>query len=215
MLPFDFRSGLWEKYAFNRMLWGSAVQNDTLEDEILSAVRRIVRAVDLRSRALVRGHRITGPQLVTLRAVSRMGPVSVSALARAVNLSQPTVTGILARLERAALIRRERSGEDRRAVLSTITPQGGVVLRDAPSLLQDRFRRELTRLEEWEQTQMLATLQQIASLMDAEELEAAPVLTTESLTSAHEPERESTTEATARAGGTVDKQRKAGRKTSA
>jgi len=31
-------------------------------------------------------------------------------------------------------------------------------------------------LEEWEQTQMLATLQRIAAMMDAEEIDAAPVL---------------------------------------
>ena len=158
------------------------MRSEVLEDEIVAAIRRIVRAVDLRSRALIRGHRVTGPQLVTLRAVGRLGPVSVGALSRAVSLSQPTVTGILVRLERAGLVRRERDAGDRRAVLSTITPQGGKLLREAPSLLQDRFVRELSRLEAWEQTQILSTLQRIASLMDVEELEAAPVLTTEPLT---------------------------------
>ena len=107
--------------------------------------------------------------------------MTVGALSRAVSLSQPTTTGILARLERAGLVRRERSETDRRSVLCTVTPQGAQVLRDAPSLLQDRFRRELSRLEEWERSQMLATLQRIAFLMDAETLQAAPVLTTDSL----------------------------------
>lgn len=157
------------------------LESEILEDEILAAIRRIVRAVDLRSRALIRGHRISGPQLVTLREVARLGPVPVSALARAVSLSQPTVTGIVGRLERAGLLRRDRNETDRRSVLCTITPQGASVLRDAPSLLQDRFRRELARLEEWERSQMLATLQRIASLMDAEQLDAAPVLTTDPL----------------------------------
>ena len=160
------------------------MRSEILEDEILAAIRRIVRAVDLRSRALIRGHRISGPQLVTLREVARMGPVPVSALARAVSLSQPTVTGILNRLERAGLVRRDRGEEDRRNVLCTVTPQGASVLGEAPSLLQDRFRRELSRLEEWERSQMLATLQRIASLMDAETLEAAPVLTTDALSPA-------------------------------
>jgi len=157
------------------------VQAEALEGEILSAIRRIVRAVELRSRALIRGHSVTGPQLVTLREVARTGPVPVSTLARMVNLSQPTVTGILNRLERAGLVRRERSDRDRRNVLCTVTPQGASVLRDAPSLLQDHFRSELSRLHEWERSQMLATLQRIASLMDAEGLEAAPVLATGAL----------------------------------
>lgn len=147
-----------------------------------------MRAVDLRSQALIRGHRVSGPQLVTLREVARMGPVPVSALARAVSLSQPTVTGILNRLERAGLVRRDRDQRDRRSVLCTITTQGASVLGDAPSLLQDRFRRELSRLADWERSQMLATLQRIAFLMDAEALEAAPVLTTDALSPADDPD---------------------------
>ena len=38
------------------------------------------------------------------------------------------------------------------------------MLKNAPSLLQDRFRRELLTLQQWEQTQMLATLQRIATI---------------------------------------------------
>jgi DNA-binding MarR family transcriptional regulator len=162
------------------------MSSSQLEEDILVAIRRIVRAVDLRSRALVRGHRITGPQLVTLRKVAALGPVSVSALARAISLSQPTVTGILHRLERAGLIRRERSERDRRSILSTVTADGARVLKDAPSLLQDRFLRELARLEDWERTQMLATLQRIAAMMDAEDIDAAPLLTTDSFPAANE-----------------------------
>jgi hypothetical protein len=58
------------------------------------------------------------------------------------------------------------------------TAAGLKLLDAAPSPLQDRFRFEFSKLEEWEQTHMLATLQRIAAMMDAEELEAAPVLTT-------------------------------------
>ena len=59
-----------------------------------------------------------------------------------------------------------------------VTPEGGRALQDAPSLLQDRFRSELSRLAEWERTQLLATLQHVAAMMDAEEIDAAPVLAT-------------------------------------
>ncbi len=159
---------------------------DVLEDEILTAIRRIVRAVDLHSRTLIRGHHVSGPQLVALRELARLGPVGVGALARAINLSQPTVTGILNRMERAGLVRRERSASDRRSVICTLTTRGAEVLREAPSPLQDRFLEELKRLADWERTQMLATLERIASLMDAESLPAAPVLTTEALAPAEE-----------------------------
>ena len=147
------------------------------EDQIVAAIRRIMRAVDLHSRHLAEEHGLTGPQLATLKAASRLGEASsTGALARAVHLSGPTVTGILDRLARRGLVERSRDGQDRRSVTITITRRGEEVLAAAPSLLQDRFRAELARVEDWEQTMILAMLQRIAAMMDAESLDASPVL---------------------------------------
>ena len=44
-------------------------------------------------------------------------------------------------------------------------------------MLQEDFERRFALLAEWEQTQILASLQRIAELMDAEDLDASPVLT--------------------------------------
>ncbi len=149
----------------------------SIEDQIVAAIRRIMRAVDLHSRHLAEEHGLTGPQLATLQATSRLGEASsAGALARAVHLSGPTVTGILDRLAKRGLVERARNGQDRRSVTITITQQGEEVMAAAPSLLQDRFRQELIRLEEWEQTTILATLQRIAAMMDAESLDASPLL---------------------------------------
>ena len=155
--------------------------SDPIEDEIVSALRRIVRAIDLQSRRMVEECGLTGPQLVVLRESARLSGASISALARAVSLSQPTVSGIVERLEKRELVRRERSEQDRRSVFVSVTPQGARVLRDAPSLLQDRFRGELARLDEWERTQMLSILQRLAGMMDAETIDAAPMLETGSI----------------------------------
>lgn len=154
---------------------------ELLEDEIVSALRRIVRAIDLHSRRMVEACGLTGPQIVVLREANRVGGSSISALARAANLGQPTVSGILDRLEGQDLVRRKRSQDDRRSVFVTVTRKGARVLEKAPSLLQDRFRFELAELEEWERTQMLALLQRLASMMDAEAIDAAPMLETGAL----------------------------------
>ena len=114
--------------------------------------------------------------LATLAAAERLGPVAIGALARAVHLSQPTVSGILDRLEQRGMARRERSEQDRRSVVVRITEKGEQVLRESPSLLQDRFREELSRLEGWERHWLLSALERIAAMMDAEAIEAAPVL---------------------------------------
>lgn len=147
-----------------------------VEDLIVASIRRIVRAVDLHSRHLVEEHGITAPQLAALSVADRLGGPTIGALARAVHLSQPTVSGILDRLERRGLARRERSERDRRSVVVRVTEKGETILRESPSLLQDRFREELARLERWEHYLLLSALQRIAAMMDAEAIKAAPVL---------------------------------------
>jgi DNA-binding MarR family transcriptional regulator len=150
----------------------------TLEDQVIVALRRIMRAVDLHSRNLMYECGLTAPQLVALQAIGRFQPVAIGILAKSIHLSQSTLTGIVSRLENRSLVKRTRDGNDRRSVVLALTPQGSKVLETAPSLLQDRFHHELLTLHEWEQTQMLATLQRIAAMMDAEQLEPAPVLAT-------------------------------------
>jgi DNA-binding MarR family transcriptional regulator len=149
-----------------------------LENLIVAAIRRIVRAVDLHSRRLVEEHGVTAPQLATLAEAELLGGSTIGSLARAVHLSQPTVSGILDRLERQQLVRRDRSESDRRSVKVTVTDKGRRLLRESPSLLQDRFRQELGRLEGWERYWLLSALQRIAAMMDAESIDAAPMLET-------------------------------------
>ena len=153
--------------------------NLTPDDRVIAALRRIVRAIDLHSRHLVERFSVTGPQLIALQELARLGQVPVGVLARNVHVSHPTMTGILDRLEKRGLVQRTRDTEDRRRMTAAPTAAGLKLLDSAPSPLQDRFRSEFAKLEEWEQTHMLATLQRIAAMMDAEELEAAPVLTTD------------------------------------
>lgn len=148
----------------------------SIEDQVIAALRRITRAIDLHSRGLMHAIGLTAPQLAALQAIEKLQPITVGALAKSIHLSQATLTGILTRLENRGLISRARSGSDRRTVVVELTDEGLAILQTAPSLLQDRFRRELLKLQEWEQTQMLATLQRIASMMDAEAIDAAPVL---------------------------------------
>ncbi len=149
----------------------------THEDQIVAAIRQIIRAVDLHSRRLANGHGFTGPQLAVLQECERLSSGSPKAIAQAVHLSQATVTGILHRLESRQLVRRRPCETDKRSVVIEVTDPGRQALEASPSLLQDRFREALAELDEWERLQILATLQRVALLMEAEELDAAPHLT--------------------------------------
>ncbi len=148
----------------------------SLEEQVIAALRRITRAIDLHSRLLLQKNGLTIPQLAALLAIRHLQPITVGALARDIHLGAATVTGILGRLEKRSLVSRTRGDLDRRSVVIQLTDDGAQLVAEAPSLLQDRFHRELAKIQEWEQTMILATLQRIASMMDAEDIEAAPVL---------------------------------------
>jgi DNA-binding MarR family transcriptional regulator len=149
----------------------------TEEDQIVAAIRQIIRAVDLQSRRLAEAYGLTGPQLAALKELRRRGALPPSSLARRVHLSQATVTGIIKRLEKRGLVERTPSDSDRRSIVLALTDAGRELLDQAPSLLQDRFREGLSSLQQWERLQILATLQRVADLMDAQQIDAAPHLT--------------------------------------
>jgi DNA-binding MarR family transcriptional regulator len=146
--------------------------------DVLIALRRIIRAIDMRSRRLMQQAGFTGPQLLVLQALGTHEEMSAGELAREVNLSQGTVTSILDRLEKRNLIQRVRSVTDRRKVFVTLTGNGQEQLASAPTLMQERFIERFSELKDWEQHQILASLQRLAEMMDAQDIDAAPVLDT-------------------------------------
>lgn len=145
-------------------------------EEVLTTLRRLIRATDLHSKQLVKTAGLTAPQLLLLQAIREKGQVTIGALAREISLSQATVTTILDRLEKRGMVYRERSSQDKRKVHAYLTDKGMDILRDAPTPLQDHFVRQFRDLREWEQSMIISSLQRVALMMDAEHIDASPVL---------------------------------------
>ena len=153
-------------------------KTNTKTDEVIIALRRVIRSIELHSRSLVSSHGLTGPQAAILRALVAK-PLTAGELAEDVNLSQGTVTDILNRLEQKGLLLRHRDAKDRRRVIVELTAKAREVLGSAPPLLQERFSRRFNQLADWEQSLLLTSLQRIAHMMDVDEKEhLAPMLTT-------------------------------------
>lgn len=148
-------------------------------DEVLTALRRIIRAIDLHSRQLTKETSLTGPQLMLMRAIAEHPGDTTRSIAKVVNLSQATVTSIIDRLEAKGLVFRQRSTLDKRKVELTLTDQGKEAVSTAPALLQNAFIKQFEELALWEQTLILSSLQRVASMMDAEGIDASPMLTLE------------------------------------
>ena len=147
-------------------------------DEILVALRRITRAIDLQSKRLLKTTGLTTSQLLVLQVIDDLGSPTPSSISREVVLSQATVTSLIDRLERNGMVSRFKSAGDKRAVNIRLTPLAEEKLKDAPELLQAGFLREYRKLPEYQKHLLIGSLQQIAAMMDAEEIDASPILDT-------------------------------------
>lgn len=145
-------------------------------EELLVSLRRVIRAIDLYSKKLSKESGLTTPQLIVLQEITLHDGCMVKDIAKSINLSSATVTSILDRLEARQYVIRERSETDKRKVGLHLTEQGKTVLKDAPRPLQTHFIERFENLHDWEQTQMLSTMQRIANMMNAEDIDAAPML---------------------------------------
>jgi DNA-binding MarR family transcriptional regulator len=148
----------------------------TVTDQVLIALRKIIQSIAMNSKSLVKRVGLTGPQLMILQEVADAGEVSVGEVAKAISLSQGTVTGILERMQNRGLVTRRRSDADRRRVLVQATAAGYALLETAPPLMQEAFVERFNSLPDWEQTMILSALQRLVGIMDARSIEAAPIL---------------------------------------
>ncbi len=135
--------------------------------QVLIAIRKIIRSVDVYSKRLRLESGVTAPQLIVLKEVLHSEKITTTTIAENVSLSQSTVTNILDRLVNRNLVIRKRYSDDKRMWFIELTNEGEALARNSPSLLQQEFIDNFSSLPEWQQTQMLSTLQCIAAMMYA------------------------------------------------
>jgi DNA-binding MarR family transcriptional regulator len=145
-------------------------------EDVLVALRRVIRATDLHSKRLAKTTGLTSPQILLLQTIRDQGEVTIGEIAKEMSLSQATVTTIIDRLEKRGLVKRERSQTDKRKVHALLTDEAIETLKSAPIPLQDQFARQYADLQDWEQAMIISSLQRVATMMDAHNIDASPVL---------------------------------------
>jgi DNA-binding MarR family transcriptional regulator len=148
----------------------------SLYDRALVALRRIMRATDLQAKKLARETGLTLPQFMILQTLKDNSDATIGSIAQAINLTQATVTTIIDRMQARGLVTRHRNTADLRKVNVRMTEIGRELVLRGPATLQDRFGERFSALPEWERHAMVAILQRVAMLMDANEIDAAPML---------------------------------------
>ncbi len=152
-----------------------------IADEMLRSIRQIVRRISEHSRSLSRTVGLTVPQLVCIKALAELeeqepGDITVATLSHRVELAPATVSRIVDRLVRAGLLTRARREDDRRKVCLALTPAGTERVQTLPKPLQEQFIQRLMELPSEERVALLSALRRITELMDATNLDAAPIL---------------------------------------
>ncbi len=145
-------------------------------DTSLVALRRILRATELYSIELARAAGLTAVQLRVLQLVAETQSCTSKAISQRLLVSQATVTALVDKLVRYNLVCREQSTKDRRHTIIVLTESGRDTIERAPDALQKHYANRFEALEDWEQSMLIAALERVASMLGAEDDEAAPVL---------------------------------------
>src|SRR5207245_392 len=114
--------------------------------DVMDALRRVVRARRVSTRAAERRFGISGAQLFVLEKLVEAPARSVDHLAARTLTDQSSVSMVLTRLEKRRLVVRRVSEEDARRVEIALTPAGRALARRAPEPAQERLVAGLRRL---------------------------------------------------------------------
>lgn len=111
-------------------------------DRLHSAAIHLLRRLRVEDKAIG----LSGPRASALSAIVFRGPIAMGALADAEQVRPPTITRLVAGLERAGLVRRFNDRSDGRVQLVAATPVGRRLLNKGRSRRVERLRRGIAQL---------------------------------------------------------------------
>ncbi|HMJ80737.1 MAG TPA: MarR family transcriptional regulator [Candidatus Dormibacteraeota bacterium] len=86
--------------------------------------------------------------LILLTVLEAEGPLSMSRLAEALDVSVASATGIVDRMARRGLVVRRHASDDRRIIMVHLTKRGRTVFGHLEAIRRERLRRALDRLSD-------------------------------------------------------------------
>lgn len=112
---------------------------------------------------------LTFPQTMALALLHEEGPMPISSLASATGSANSTISGVVDRLERAGLIRRVRSEQDRRVIYVATTEKFEQLYTETASNVLGSFSSLIGKLSADELAQVEAGLQILERALDSKE----------------------------------------------
>jgi MarR family transcriptional regulator, organic hydroperoxide resistance regulator len=120
-----------------------------IDEQLCFAIYSTMLGLNKVYRELLKDLEITYPQYLVMLVLWERDGLTVGEIAEQVFLDSPTVTPLLKRLEAAGLVSRDRSPQDERQVLITLTPAGRGLRQRAshlPQCIVDASDTELAEL---------------------------------------------------------------------
>ncbi|TGD89803.1 MarR family transcriptional regulator [Mycolicibacterium sp. CH28] len=124
------------------------------------------QATDLTARFLSDRADLSASAAFTLNTVYREGPVRLTTLATREGISQPSMTQLVQRLERAGLVTRLADPDDGRAALIGITAAGRTLLDDRKRMRRERLAALMTTLNDEEKSALWLSARVALPLID-------------------------------------------------
>jgi DNA-binding MarR family transcriptional regulator len=120
----------------------------SLENRIFIALLRAANALGQEAEQLLKADGLTGAQYNVLRILRGAAPAGLPCrgIGDRMISHDPDMTRLLDRMEKRALIVRERQSDDRRVVKTRITPQGLSLLKTLDRPIHDLHKRQFRHM---------------------------------------------------------------------
>jgi DNA-binding MarR family transcriptional regulator len=138
----------------------------------LQAIRGILRRP--MDAEIARGH-LTGPQQSAMATLVRSGPMSLKELGRQLGLAHSTTSGIVDRLARRGMVRRQVDDADRRFTFIAVTPRvAQFVKRTMPELAVAPLLKAMRRAKPAEREAIMMGVKTLRRLLVPNSTPAVP-----------------------------------------
>jgi DNA-binding MarR family transcriptional regulator len=125
----------------------------------MNAVRSIVRALRINTRAIELQMGISLAQLFVLQQLAERSADSLNELAERTATHQSSVSVVVRRLVERGYVSRTASAADKRRIEIQVTPSGRALLSGAPITIQTQLVQALQRMDRSEQTTLAHLLE--------------------------------------------------------
>jgi DNA-binding MarR family transcriptional regulator len=143
--------------------------NEPISDQAFHKLLAIMRLARQHSRQLADEQGLRPQEHSVLRYLMENGDATIGQMQQYLHKSPSTTSALMAKLENAGLVTRQRSVEDNRVVVVTLTPQGRERTQNTPLAGYPLLRRQLGTLSEARQIAINDVLTEILELMGGQD----------------------------------------------